>query len=174
MKNIFALAFIIGSAVVLRLIPHVPNFAPIGAMALFGGAHLQKRYAFFLPLLVMILSDIFLGFSASTPSVYVSFLITVGIGMWLKNHSSMQNIILASLISSTIFYLLTNFNFWYPQALYPRTFSGMMESYIMALPFFRPTVFGDLFYTTLFFGGYELIQQYLKMQISKVKITTQN
>ncbi len=165
MKNILAVSFIILSAVLLRLVPHVPNFAPIGAMALFGGAHLQKRYAFFLPLLVMVLSDIFLGFSASTPSVYVSFLIIVGIGMWLRNHTSIQNVIVASLISSTIFYLLTNFNFWYPQALYPRTFSGMLDSYIMALPFFRPTIFGDLFYNGLFFGGYALVQKILFKQV---------
>ncbi|HSD98960.1 MAG TPA: DUF6580 family putative transport protein [Patescibacteria group bacterium] len=159
MKNTLAIFFIILSAVFLRLLPHVPNFTPIGAMALFGGAHLRKRYAFFLPIIVMVLSDFFLGFSASAPSVYVSFLITVAIGLWLKNHSSVQNIILSSLISSTIFYILTNFNFWYPQAMYPRTFFGMMESYIMALPFFRPTVFGDLFYNGLFFGGYALVQK---------------
>jgi hypothetical protein len=158
MKNILAIACIILSAVLLRLLPHVPNFTPIGAMALFGGVYLRKRYAFFIPLVAMIVSDFFLGFSASTPAVYGSFLITVGMGIWLKNHKSAQNIILSSLISSSIFYLLTNFNFWYPKALYARTFSGMIESYVMALPFFRPTVFGDLFYTGLFFGGYEVIK----------------
>ncbi|HYK08481.1 MAG TPA: DUF6580 family putative transport protein [Candidatus Eisenbacteria bacterium] len=164
MKNIVAIGIIIGSAVLLRLVPHVPNFAPIGAMALFGGTYLSKKNAFFLPLAVMILSDSFLGFSASTPSVYASFILTVGIGIWLKNHKSVQNIILSSLISSTIFYFLTNFNFWYPKALYSRTFSGMIDSYVMALPFFRPTVFGDLFYTGLFFGGYELMQYAVRIK----------
>lgn len=151
-------------AVILRLVPHIPNVAPIAAMALFGGAYLNKKYALIVPILAMVVSDIFLGFSWSTPMVYVSFLITGLIGLWLRKHKNVQNVILATLSSSLIFFILTNFNFWYVTSMYPKTFSGMVEAYVMALPFFRNTILGDLFYTGVFFGGFEFI---LKMTKSK-------
>src|SRR5438045_2353317 len=72
----------IAIAVVLRLVPHIPNVVPISAMALFGGVYLNKKYALVVPLLAMVLSDIVLGFNASTPLVYTSFLITGFIGIW--------------------------------------------------------------------------------------------
>jgi len=145
----------IALAVILRIIPHVPNVAPIGAMALFGGVYLNKRYALLVPLVAMILSDIFLGFNASTPMVYASFILTGLIGLWLKNHKSVPTVALASLTSSLLFYLLTNFNFWYATSLYPKTFSGMIDAYVMALPFFRNTIIGDLLYTGVLFGSFE-------------------
>lgn len=168
----FAIFLIIGAAL-LRLVPHIPNVAPIAGMALFGGAYLNKKYAILVPLAAMALSDIFLGFNASSPMVYTSFLITGFIGLWLRNHKNAGTVIGASLISSIIFYLLTNFNFWYATSLYPKTLSGMLEAYVMALPFFRNTIFGDLFYTGVFFSSYELVQAYLRSHISNVKSTSQ-
>lgn len=164
----FAIFLIIGAAL-LRLVPHIPNVAPIAGMALFGGAYLNKKYAILVPLIAMALSDIFLGFNASSPMVYTSFFITGCIGMWVKNHKNIGTVIGASLISSVIFYVLTNFNFWYATPLYPKTFSGMVEAYIMALPFFRNTIAGDLFYTGVLFGSYEFVHTYFKTHIAKVK-----
>ncbi len=157
----FALFLIIGAAL-LRLLPHISNVAPIAAMALFGGTYLNKKYALIVPLAAMVLSDFFLGFSASTPFVYLSFLITGFIGLWLHSHKSIQTVIGASLVSSLLFFLLTNFTFWYVTSLYPKTFSGMIEAYVMALPFFRNTIVGDLFYTTVLFGGYETVLHIVK------------
>src|SRR5476651_2024859 len=87
-------------AVVLRLLPHVPNVAPIAAMALFGGVYLNKRYALVIPLVAMFLSDIVLGFSASTPLVYTSFFLTGLIGLWLRKHKHVATVICSSLVSS--------------------------------------------------------------------------
>lgn len=153
--------FLIIAGVLLRLVPHIPNVAPIAGMALFGGTYLNKKYALIIPLAAMIISDMFLGFSASTPLVYTSFVITGFLGLWLRNHKNFGTVIGASLLSSTIFYVLTNFNFWYATALYPKNFSGMIDAYVMALPFFRNTIFGDLFYTGVFFGSYELVKVFV-------------
>ncbi len=159
LMNPFLIIFIGAS---LRLIPHIPNFAPITAMALFGGAYLNKKYALIVPIAAMVISDIFLGFNASTPMVYTSFFISGLIGLWLKNHKNLHSVISATLFSSIIFFILTNFNFWYATALYPKTFNGMIDAYVMAIPFFRNTVLGDLFYTGVFFGGYELVLHFFK------------
>jgi len=153
-------------AAILRLAPHAPNFAPIGAMALFGGTYLGKKWAIILPLAAMFLSDLFIGFDGvdGRLAVYGSFLLVGLIGMWLKNHKSIQNVIGASIISSTVFFLVTNFTVLYTESLYPKTLAGLMESYTMALPFFRNSLVGDLFYVGVFFGGYELVQVLVKQK----------
>ncbi len=156
-KNLISPILVILVAVLMRLLPHLPNFTPIAAMALFGGVYLNKKYAFFIPLAAMFVSDIFLGFHPAMPYVYGSFVLAGIIGLWLKNHKSAKNVICASLISSILFFLITNFGVW-AAGWYPKNLSGLFESYIMGIPFFKNTVFGDLCYTGMFFGGYELIQ----------------
>jgi len=144
---------------VARVIPHVPNFAPIGAMALFGGAYMSKKQALILPILAMIFSDFIIGFD-SLPmrlAVYGSFLLIVLAGMFLKNRVNIKNTILFSLTSSILFFVITNFAVWAFGGLYPHTFTGLTECYFLAIPFFRNTLFGDLFYIGAFFGGYNLI-----------------
>lgn len=164
-KKLINPSIFIALAVVLRLVPHVPNMAPIGAMALFGGTYLNKRYALIVPLLAMFFSDIFLGFHASMPMVYGSFLITGFLGLWLKHHKTVSTVFGVSLLSSTIFFLLTNFNFWYVNALYPHTIPGMIDAYVAAIPFFRNTILGDLFYTAVLFGAYEFALSLAKKPI---------
>lgn len=157
-QNFLAICGIILFAVVLRLLPHPPNIAPIAALALFGGVYMDRRVAFVLPLLVMFFSDIFLGFNQSTPFVYLSFFLTVGIGMWIRKHKSCKTIALGTLLSSILFFLITNFGYWLTFSLYPKTLDGQMLAYVNALPFFRNSLLGDFFYTGVFFGSFELIK----------------
>lgn len=152
--------FFIIAAVILRLVPHLPNFAPIAAMALFGGTYLNKRYALGIPILVMLVSDYFIGFYNPWImfSVYGSFIVIGLIGLWLKNHKTLPNIIGASLFGSIIFFLLTNLAVWMvPHSMYAHNLQGLLQSYIMGLPFFRNTLMGDLFYVATMFGLYEMV-----------------
>jgi len=151
----------IALGVLFRLIPHAPNFVPIAAMALFGGAYLNKKYALILPLAIMFISDIFLGFHQTMFWVYGSFVIIGLIGMWLQNHKSAKNTVLASLAGSVIFFVVTNFGVWLGP-WYQHDFAGLVRCFTMAIPFFRNTLLGDLFYTGVFFGGYELVKSALK------------
>lgn len=150
-------------AATLRLLPHPPNVAPIAAMALFGGVYLNKKYALIIPLLALFVSDLFLGFYGAPMMsfVYGSFLLTGCTGIFLKKHKKPMTIITASLFSSLLFYLITNFGVWLVTPLYPKTLSGLLESYLMALPFFRNTIIGDLLYTGIFFGAYEIVARFL-------------
>ncbi len=149
------------AAALLRIFPHPPNFAPIGGLALFSGARLDKKQAFILPLAAMFVSDLFLGFHSTMIYVYVSFALIVLIGMRLKK-IKLANLFLASLSSSILFYLITNFGVWASTNIYAKNFSGLINSYLMGLPFFRNTIFGDLFYTIFFFYGYEYLTIILK------------
>lgn len=145
-------------AVILRLVPHPPNVAPIAAMALFGGTYLNKKYALIVPLITMFVSDIFLGFHDTMLFVYGSFLLTGLIGTWIKTHKTVSTIIAASLVSSLLFFIITNFGVWLVGNMYPKTILGLLQSYTMAIPFFRNTIVGDLLYAGLFFGSFAIIQ----------------
>src|SRR5690606_22366559 len=134
-------------AALMRLIPHPANMTPLIAMALFGGCYLDRRIAVVLPLAAMFLADLFLGFHQSMPFVYGGILLTSVIGMWLAKRKTVTNVLLASVSSSLLFFLITNFNYLLPVSLYPKTLSGQITAYIMALPFLRNSLLGDLLYT---------------------------
>jgi hypothetical protein len=142
-------------------------------MALFGGVYLSKKYALIIPLLVLFISDLLIGFYGAPMMsfVYGSFLLTGCIGLFLKSHKNPTTIISAALFSSFLFYLITNFGVWLTTPLYLKTLPGLLESYTMAIPFFRNTLLGDLLYTGLFFLGYEAALRFIKnTQTAKTQI----
>ena len=147
-------------AVIARLIPHAPNFAPIGGLALFSGSHFKKKIALLIPITTMFVSDIFLGFHKTIPYVYVSFLIIALIGRLIKN-SKWQSLALASLVSSVLFFLITNFGVWATGSMYVKNLNGLMQSYAMGIPFFRNTIISDLFYSFSFFYGYRFLSNFV-------------
>lgn len=165
MKKLNTLALplsIILFAVALRLVPHLPNFTPIAAMALFGGTYLSKKYALAVPLVALFISDIFLGFHDTMVFVYGSFLLIGVIGIWLSRHKNLRNVLLTTVFSSILFFVITNFGVWLGGGLYPKTLAGFLDCYILAIPFFRNTILGDMFYVSLFFGSFELAIKFFK------------
>ena len=157
MKDKLFPVLIVLVAVLVRFLPHPANVAPIAAMALFGGAYLNKKYAVILPLAAMLISDCFLGFHKVMPFVYGSFLLASIIGIGLKNKIKVKNVLGASLLSSLIFYVITNFGVWLTSGMYQMNLLGLIKCYVLAIPFFRNTLVGDLFYTVMMFGGYEAV-----------------
>lgn len=162
LKRLITPAIFILIGAVARLVPHAPNFAPIGAMALFGGAYLSRKQAFTLPILAMIVSDFFIGFD-NIPmriTVYGSFLVMVAIGIWIKKRVSLGRVFVSSLAASTLFFVTTNFAVWAIGTMYPHSLAGLFQSYFFAIPFFGNTLLGDLIYSGLFFGGYEFLRNF--------------
>lgn len=147
------------AAALMRLIPHWPNFTPIAATALFGGTFLKrKELAFLIPVSAMLLSDLVLGFHSSMFSVYASFMVIVGLGLLLQHKFTVVNTLSASIASSVIFFLVTNFASWTSGLMpYPMNVGGLMQSYIAGLPFFYNGILGDLFYNSVLFGGLYLV-----------------
>lgn len=148
--------FLIIFAATLRLVPHPANFTPITAIGLFGGATLNKKSGFILPLVSLIASDIFIGFDswASRLSVYGSFLIITLLGAAVLKRKTWPRIMGAAVLGSVIFYLITNLVILYPPVMYAHTWAGQIDSYINALPFLRNMMLGDLVYTSALFGVY--------------------
>lgn len=163
--------FLITIGILLRFLPHPPNFAPIAAIALFSGTYLSFRKALIIPVLAMLISDVFIGFYSPfiMVSVYLSFAAAGVIGMWVKNNKNFPNIIGGSLLASTLFFLVTNAAVWAFGTMYVKNLGGLLQSYYMGLPFFRYTLLGDLFYVSLFFGVYETIQVLVRRKLSERK-----
>ena len=154
-SRIVALLSAILLAAVLRLVPHPPNFTPIGAMALFSGAYLGRRaLAFAAPLGALLLSDLVLGFYHGMATVYASVALIVVLGSMALRRVAPIRVGAAALASSVLFFVITNFAMWLFSGFYPRTVAGLEACYIAAIPFFQNTVVGDLFYATLLFGGF--------------------
>mgnify|MGYP001565485225 CR=1 FL=1 len=160
-KNKFRISIlaIILLAVVARLIPHAPNFAPIGGLALFSGSNFKNKIALLIPLSAMFISDIFLGFHKTIPYVYANFIIIALIGGLIKN-DKWQSLLKASLISSVLFFLITNFGVWATGTMYQKNLSGLIQCYGFGVPFFRNTLLSDLFYTFSFFYGYRFLSNF--------------
>jgi hypothetical protein len=160
-KHLMIGSLFILAAAMSRLIPHPPNFTPIAAMALVGGVYFDRRYAFVVPILALLASDLIIGVHTSMLWVYGSFLLIAMIGVWLKAHKSPLPIFGAALSGSVIFFVITNFGVWLTGTLYPKTVDGLITCYTMALPFFRNTVAGDLVYTGILFGMFEAVRRYV-------------
>jgi hypothetical protein len=154
------LAGMILAAAFARLMPHPPNFTPLGALALFGGASFgSKRAALLVPLAALFLSDLALGFSFITPVVYAAFLLIVGLGFWLRRRPNATRIALAAVAGAVLFFGLTNFGVWAMGTLYPQTWAGLADCYLAAIPFFRHTLVSNLAYSALLFGGLALAEK---------------
>jgi len=158
--RILALLAAILTAAALRLIPHPPNFTPIGAMALFSGAYLgRKGLAFVAPLAAMLLSDAILGFHSGMPFVYASVALIVLIGSLVASRITAMTVVGAALASSVLFFIVTNFGTWLVSGMYPLTGAGLAACCIAAIPFFQNTAVGDLFYCAVLFGGFALLER---------------
>jgi hypothetical protein len=147
---------LIAFAVCLRLLPHPANVAPVAAVAIFGGAILPRRLAAWLPVVVMALSDAFIGFYDYRIMLVVwggYFAIALASSRWLRQPTWKAGVLL-TISGSTFFFLVSNAAVWEWGGMYAHSAVGLIRCYIMALPFFRNTLVGDLFYTALLFGIY--------------------
>lgn len=147
------------AAALARLIPHPPNFTPVGGMSLYAGARMRGWRAYALPVALMAASDVLLKlffgypiFRFNTPFVYGAFLINVIIGRLLLKKFSVARLGAATLMCSTQFFLLTNFAIWMAGEWYPLTLAGLVTCFTVALPYFGNTLAGDALYAGLLFG----------------------
>ncbi|MEI6597215.1 MAG: DUF6580 family putative transport protein [bacterium] len=156
-KKYLPVLILVALGIATRFLPHPANFAPIGAIAIFSGLYLPKKLALILPLAAMFFSDLFLGFY-SWPimlSVYAGFIIMGLIGLAVRKNKKLSTILGGTILGSIIFYLITNGAVWIFGNWYEHSLAGLINCYVMAVPFFRNSLLGDLFYTGVLVGVYE-------------------
>ena len=162
-----------------RIIPHIPNFTPIGAMALFGGAYLKNKYhAFLIPLASLWLSDLVLNnlvysyysdFTWFYPGFlwqYISFILIILIGYFFLKKLNIKSMFTTTIISSLLFFIVTNFGVWISGTMYSLDLQGLIACYVMALPFYKGTLLGFITYSAFLFGAIEFSKK--KFQTLKI------
>ena len=174
-RTTLLLAGIMIAAMAARLLPHPPNFTPIEAVALFGGAYLaDRRVALLLPLLALALSDLVLGFVVydyglvygGMAFVYASVALIAVLGSgWLRQRLTVSRIAGGAVAAAVLFFVVTNFGAWLTSGLYPHNASGLFACYLAGLPFFHYTLAGALVYTAVLFGGLALAEQHTRVSL---------
>ena len=166
------LAVMILLAALSRLLPHPPNFSPIEAVALFGGAYFAKRaWAVAVPLIAMAISDFVLGLvnggvyldyflNAHFLSIYACIALCTLLGFGLRARVNGPRVLGYSLLGSVVFFLVTNFAVWTTAnpTLAPACASSLGACYVAGLPFFQWTLLGTLFYSAILFGSFALLR----------------
>jgi hypothetical protein len=141
----------------MRLVPHVPNMAPVAAIALFAGAYLDKRIVPWVPLAIMIVSDLIIGLHDVVFYTWGAFVLVGFLGMGLKERRTPGNIFISTVFAACLFFVITNFGVWL--SWYPHTWEGLTVCFIKAVPFFRNTLVGNLVFSAVLFGSYELARK---------------
>lgn len=169
---VLALIFI---GVAFRFLPHEPNFAPISAIALFGGAMLSWRKAIWLPLLVLMVSDSVLGNYSSIGYTWGAFLLIALFGMLFRHAKFVPRVLLGGVGGSIIFFVVSNLGTWITTSdMYAHTLPGLIQCFAAGIPFFRPSLTSGLFYSAVLFGSYELATWTVRIQQLKASSETKN
>ncbi|MEX1051984.1 MAG: DUF6580 family putative transport protein [Patescibacteria group bacterium] len=143
-----------------RLLPHPPNFTTLGSSALFAGGKVGRPWNYLLPFVALTLTDLIIGLHGTMPYVYGSVVVMIWLGeRFLTNKPATSRLLTVALAGSTVFFLVTNFGVWASTAMYPKTAAGLVESYLMGLPFWRNMLAGDIIFTVGFFRLYQLAEQ---------------
>lgn len=161
-QRLIALSLMILAAALSRLVPHLPNFTAVAAIALFSGAMFERKWmAFVVPFAALLLSDAVLGFYGLSEMIatYIGFAAVVLIGFAVRGRPQLVPVAFATLAGAVAFFLITNCALLVNPGLYPHTLQGLMEGYVAGIPFFRNTLVSDMLYSILLFGGLMLAER---------------
>lgn len=155
-----------------RLIPHAPNWTAVASMALLAGAVMRPLWkAYLIPVSIMFLSDLVIGFHSGAVTIYLIFLMIVGVGqILLAQKRNVARVFAASSIASLLFFFLTNLAVWYQSGMYPRNGEGLALCFEMALPFWSNQFFGDLTYSLVAFALWKVMEKYRWVPVAQMQL----
>ena len=150
-----------------RLIPHPPNFTPIIAMAIMSGYFFRNIYlSLFVMLFSMLLADVFIGFYYNMIFVYLTLFLITFIFFNISNKINSKNLLICSLTGSLVFFIFSNFGVWVLGSLYEKSLTGLVECYILAIPFFLNTLLSTIFFSYSSFIFFNIFEKKLFKKIS--------
>jgi len=166
-QDLIILSVVLLALVVVRTVFNIPNFNPLGAVALMGGMLATKRiWAWLVPFTALFAGDVILSFSSPIYSeylfsanfffVYASFAAIIGLGIYFRKDPSLTKVLGGSILAAVAFFLITNAGSWIVMPEYTKDLSGLMTSYEMALPFFRGTLVSQVVFSFGIFLVYQL------------------
>ncbi len=157
--QLFSVLGLIVAGVVSRFLPHAANFTPILGLAIFVG-HLSRRNPLLLAFMAILLvvSDLAIGFYDGISFVYVSYALAFGLG-WLIQRRRAGSIFLSGLSTAVLFFFLSNLGVWFWSGMYEKSLAGIVQCYAMALPFFPSTVISTLGTLAITFGVFAISER---------------
>lgn len=158
-KHLLAALGLIIIGVASRIVPHEPNLSAVSAATIVAALYLPKHFAYIIPFLIMILSDAIIGAHPTIAWVYGSYALIAAMSVFLAKRFSVA----IPLLSSALFFIITNFGVWASTQMYAKTLAGLIECYTMAIPFLRGTVAGDIAYTALLLTGIAIVRVFWRM-----------
>lgn len=145
-KEILPILGLIIFLALFRIIPHPSNFTPLLAAGVFSGFYFRSFFlGSFIVILAMFFGDLYLGFHNTMIFTYVSIIVAVGIGMLIRN-LKFKEVFLTGIASSACFFIITNFGAWLTLEMYEKSFAGLLQSYVLAIPFFHNTLISTVLY----------------------------
>tara|TARA_R100001244_G_scaffold3127_1_gene4496 strand:- start:226 stop:732 length:507 start_codon:yes stop_codon:yes gene_type:complete len=150
-KTIITFLFILGILTLGRIIPHPPNFTPILATAIYTPYMVNNKWlAMLIPLSAMFIADIIIGFHPYMLWVYGAIGLSTLISSWsMRFNKKYIQLGVMAILSSILFFIITNFGVWTIWDYYPKTINGLLLCYTMAIPFFQNTLLGTMIYTAI-------------------------
>lgn len=148
-KQIIPVLGLIIFLALFRIIPHPSNFTPLLAAGVFSGFYFRSFFlGSFIVILAMFFGDLYLGFHNTMIFTYVSVAVAVAIGMLIRNFK-FKEIFLTGFASSVCFFIITNFGAWLTLEMYEKSFAGLLQSYVLAIPFFHNTLISTVIYLVI-------------------------
>ena len=157
---------LIALGVLSRFLFHIDNFTPVLAIALFAGMYLPKKSSLIVPLAMFIIADAFVGFHSMIAFTWGSALLIVLLGWKVKENKRITTVIGGSVLGAILFYIITNFGVWAFYTTYAKSWAGLLDCYIAAIPYFRNTLTSTLLYIGVLCGLYEITA--LKLRNTKL------
>lgn len=151
-NRLYIAALLVAIGVAARLVPHEPNFAPVAALVLVTGVLLGRRYALGVALSIMMMSDMILGLYSSVAFTWAAIASIALLGGYIKKHGLLGRVVVGGIGASVLFFIVSNFGVWISSGMYAHSIAGLVDCYVMALPFFRATLASDLVFTASFFS----------------------
>ena len=178
-RNILVIALVLVIlSTITRLIPHPFNFTPVVAILLFSTYAFKGNYKFIVPIAAIVISDLFIelqhgyGFHSGTWLVYGAYIAIWALASFMLKHNNLVRNMATAALGSILFFLVTNFAFFYPEAPlgsvigYPHNLQGVIASYTAGIPFFRNMFIGDIIFSVSLFAIYD----FSKKLVYKVSI----
>lgn len=166
---------IVAFGVFSRFVPHAYNFVPITALSLLAAAYLPRRFALLVPLVIMAVTDIFIGLHNTVPFTWGSYVLIALIGsvIYAKTRKRYAVALFAP-IAALLFFVVTNFGVWSVSNMYPHSLAGLATCYTLALPFFRATAQSDIIFTPIIFASVALMIRLVKMSTIRLGLQSHN
>lgn len=155
------------------------NFSPMSAFCLFGAAYYARKLgAYLLPVAILFAGDLGIWLLSGRDdwslqenlttmmTVYAGFLLVVMMGFWLRRKISLPKVWAIGILGEVAFFLLTNFAVWLFFGTYSKTASGLVDCYIMGLPFLGKSVASTLVFSTLIFSPY-ILRERKALEVAK-------